>query len=176
LTDIYWGFGIWEKSCGRYPESRDESANSTPLPIRNHERSLAAMGMMVDADAVLFGGNVITVNDQQPRAQGVAIKDGRFLGVGTNEEIKPAIGRGTRVRDLKGMTVVPGFIESHNHTMMFGLGLNAIDLTQVHSVEVGKLANLVVLTEDLTKVDPNRIKDIPIMATMVGGEFCYERT
>lgn len=37
------------------------------------------MGIMVDADVVLFGGNVITVDAARPRAQGVAIKDGRFL-------------------------------------------------------------------------------------------------
>ncbi len=93
------------------------------------------MGFMVDADIVLHGGNVITVDEDKPRAQGVAIKDGRILWVGTNEGVKQAIGRGTQVRDLKGMTVIPGFIESHNHTLMFGLGLSAIDLTQVSSIE-----------------------------------------
>ena len=93
------------------------------------------MGFMVDADVVLFNGNVITMDDKKPRAQGVAIKDGRILWVGTNEGVKQAIGRGTQVRDLKGMTVVPGFIESHNHTLMFGLGLSSIDLTKVSSIE-----------------------------------------
>jgi predicted amidohydrolase YtcJ len=43
------------------------------------------------------------------------------------------------------------------------------------SIAVGKLADLVVLAEDLTKGDPKRIKGIPVMATMVGGEFCYDR-
>ena len=93
------------------------------------------MGIMVDADVVLWNGNLITVNAKIPRAQGVAVKDGRFLWVGTNEEVKQAIGPQTQVRDLQGMTVVPGFIESHNHTIMFGLGLGAIDLTQVRSIE-----------------------------------------
>jgi len=93
------------------------------------------MGIMVDADVVLFGGNIITVDNNKPRAQGVAVKDGRFFWVGTNEEVKQAIGGRTHVQDLKGKTVVPGFIESHNHTLMFGLGLSAIDLTQVHSIE-----------------------------------------
>ena len=93
------------------------------------------MGFMIDADIVLHGGNVITVDEKKPRAQGVAIKDGRILWVGTNEGVKQAIGRGTQVRDLKGMTVIPGFIESHNHTLMFGLGLSSIDLTQVGSIE-----------------------------------------
>jgi predicted amidohydrolase YtcJ len=93
------------------------------------------MGFMVDADTVLFNGNVITVDERKPHAQGVAVKDGRILWVGTNEGVKQAMGRGTQVRDLKGMTVIPGFIESHNHTLMFGLGLNSIDLTKVGSIE-----------------------------------------
>ena len=93
------------------------------------------MGIMVDADFVLHGGTVITVDEKRPRAQGVAIKDGKFLWVGTNDEVKQAVGKRTQVRDLKGMTVVPGFIESHNHTLMFGLGLKAIDLTQAGSIE-----------------------------------------
>jgi hypothetical protein len=44
------------------------------------------------------------------------------------------------------------------------------------SIEMGKLADLVVLAEDITRVDPVRIKNIPVMATMVGGKFCYEKT
>ena len=93
------------------------------------------MGIIVDADIVLTGGKVITMDDERPRAEALAIKDGKFLWVGTDEEVKQAVGRGTRKKNLKGMTVVPGFIESHNHTLMFGLGLGAIDLTQVHSIE-----------------------------------------
>ncbi|NWF55067.1 MAG: amidohydrolase [Syntrophaceae bacterium] len=93
------------------------------------------MGMMVDADVVLFKGNVITLDEKKPRAQGLAVKDGRILWLGTNEEVKHAIERGTQVRDLQGMTVIPGFIESHNHTLLFGLGLSSIDLTKVGSIE-----------------------------------------
>jgi len=43
------------------------------------------------------------------------------------------------------------------------------------SNEVGKLADLVILAEDLTQVNPERIKDIPVVATMMGGEFCFEK-
>jgi hypothetical protein len=93
------------------------------------------MGIMVDADFVFHGGTVITIDEKHPRAQGAAVKDGRILWVGKDEEVRQAIGKRTRVWDLKGMTVVPGFIESHNHTLMFGLGLSAIDLTRVGSIE-----------------------------------------
>ena len=93
------------------------------------------MGIMVDADFVLHGGKVITIDEKKPRAQGMAVKDGKIFWVGTDDEVRQAIGKGTRIWDLKGMTVVPGFIESHNHTLMFGLGLSAIDLTKVGSIE-----------------------------------------
>ena len=93
------------------------------------------MGIMVDADFVFHGGTVITIDEKHPRAQGAAVKDGRILWVGKDEEVRQAIGKRTRVWELKGMTVVPGFIESHNHTLMFGLGLSAIDLTRVGSIE-----------------------------------------
>jgi predicted amidohydrolase YtcJ len=93
------------------------------------------MGIMVDADAVLLGGNVITMDVRRPRARAVAVKGGRFLWVGEEEEVRQAIGKKTRVEKLNGMTVIPGFNESHNHTLMFGLGLRAIDLTRVSSIE-----------------------------------------
>ncbi|MBP1719357.1 MAG: imidazolonepropionase, partial [Deltaproteobacteria bacterium] len=93
------------------------------------------MGIMVDSDFVFHGGAVITIDVKNPRAQGVAVKDGKILRVGTDDEVRQAIGKRTRVWDLKGTAVVPGFIESHNHTLMFGLGLSAIDLTKVGSIE-----------------------------------------
>ncbi|MGD0627189.1 MAG: amidohydrolase [Thermodesulfobacteriota bacterium] len=93
------------------------------------------MGIMVDADLVLVNGNVFTMDDKKPRAEGVAIKDGRFLWVGKNNEVKGAIGKETQLRDLKGMTVTPGFIESHNHTLDFGLGLGGINLNAVDSIQ-----------------------------------------
>jgi len=92
------------------------------------------MGIMVDADAVLIGGKVITLDEKKLRAEAMAIKDGKFFWVGTDDEVKQTIGKETKVKNLNGMTVVPGFIESHNHTLMFGLGLGAIDLTKVHSI------------------------------------------
>lgn len=92
------------------------------------------MGIMVDADKVLIGGNIITVNSKAPRAEAVAIKNGRFFWVGSTEEVKAAIGKGTEIRDLKGMTVVPGFNEAHNHTLQFGHILSGILLASVYSM------------------------------------------
>lgn len=92
------------------------------------------MGIKEHADMVLMGGNVITIDPTRPRAEGVAIKNNKFLCVGTDEQVREMIGEGTTVRNLEGMTIVPGFIESHNHTLIFGLNLGGVDLSRARSI------------------------------------------
>jgi predicted amidohydrolase YtcJ len=72
------------------------------------------------AEMILHNGNIITVNSRQPRAQAVAIAGGRFLAVGTNDEIRPLAGASTVRVDLGGKTVVPGFIDAHSHPASAG--------------------------------------------------------
>jgi predicted amidohydrolase YtcJ len=71
-------------------------------------------------ETVLVNGNIITVDAAQPRAQAVAIAGGRFLAVGSNEEIKPLAGARAKVVDLGGKTVTPGFIDAHSHPAAAG--------------------------------------------------------
>src|SRR5262249_15997500 len=66
-------------------------------------------------DLVVFNAKVYTVDPQMPRAEAFAIKAGRFIAVGASEEIKSLAGRRTRTYDARQMTVVPGFIDAHNH-------------------------------------------------------------
>ena len=68
-----------------------------------------------DADLVVFNAKVYTVDARMPKAQAFAVRDGKFIAVGTTEDIKTFIGGKTRAIDLEQMTVVPGFIDSHNH-------------------------------------------------------------
>ena len=72
------------------------------------------------ADRVLRNANVITVDTRAPRAQAVAVKDGRFLAVGSNEDADAFTGPGTNVDDLGGATVLPGFIDAHIHVLSSG--------------------------------------------------------
>ena len=67
-----------------------------------------------DADTVLHNGRLITMDDAQPRATAMAILGGRIMAVG-GDEVKALAGKGTRLVDLKGACVVPGFIDCHNH-------------------------------------------------------------
>src|SRR5690349_2569802 len=77
--------------------------------------SLAASSDPGKADLVVTNAKVYTVDTSMPRAEAFAVKDGRFLAVGTTADMKGLIGRGTESFDAKGMTIVPGFIDCHNH-------------------------------------------------------------
>ena len=67
------------------------------------------------ADLVVVNAKVYTVDERLPRAEAFAVKDGRFMAVGTNAEIKALVGSNTRTIDAKQSTVVPGFTDCHNH-------------------------------------------------------------
>ena len=68
-----------------------------------------------DADLIVINAKVFTVDDRQPRAEAFAIKNGRFTAVGTTADIRSLAGRNTQTIDARQMTVVPGFIDCHNH-------------------------------------------------------------
>src|SRR5258707_11633291 len=50
-----------------------------------------------------------------PKAEALAVKAGRFVAVGTSDDIRALAGKSTQTFDAKQMTVVPGFIDCHNH-------------------------------------------------------------
>jgi len=79
------------------------------------------------ADLILWGGRILTVDPRKPAAQAVAVKDGRFLKVGSDEEIQALAGNKTRRIALRGRTVTPGFIDSHQHLSQYGTDLLQID-------------------------------------------------
>src|ERR1039458_7048041 len=68
-----------------------------------------------DPDLVVFTAKVSTVDARAPKAEAFAVKAGRFVAVGSTSEIRALIGKGTRTFDARQMTVVPGFIDCHNH-------------------------------------------------------------
>jgi predicted amidohydrolase YtcJ len=79
-------------------------------------------------DLVLYNGNFITVDSDQPRAQALAISRDRIRAVGTNTEIRALASATTRLIDLGGHTVVPGFIDAHSHPAVSGrLHLRQVD-------------------------------------------------
>ncbi len=74
-----------------------------------------------EPDVILYNANILTIDAAQPRAQAVAIAGGRFLAVGSNDDVRNLAKAGTRQVDLGGKTVVPGFIDAHSHPCYAGI-------------------------------------------------------
>lgn len=72
------------------------------------------------ADLIYVGGEIITVNDAQREAEALAVKDGKIVAVGAAKDILKLKGDQTQVVDLKGKTLVPGFVDGHAHFLGFG--------------------------------------------------------
>ena len=68
-----------------------------------------------DPDAIVVNAKVYTMDTRAPRAEAFAVTNGRFTAVGSTGDIKGLAGKSTQTFDAKGMTVVPGFIDCHNH-------------------------------------------------------------
>ncbi len=68
-----------------------------------------------DPDLVVINAKVYTMDPGAPRAEAFAVSDGRFIAVGSSGDVRNLAGKRTQTFDAKGMTVVPGFIDCHNH-------------------------------------------------------------
>ncbi len=95
--------------------------------------SCNARQQVPEADIVYRNGKIYTVNDKQPWAEAVAIKDGKFLKVGSNAEMESVTGAKTQAVDLGGKFVMPGIVDLHVHpfaTPLFNMiNLNFSDPT-----------------------------------------------
>ncbi|MEM2098277.1 MAG: amidohydrolase [Candidatus Bathyarchaeia archaeon] len=90
--------------------------------------------VLAKADLVLINANIITLNPSQPSATAIAVKRGRIIKVGSNEEIGKLIGKKTTVIWLRGKTVIPGLIDTHIHLVDFAKVLSWIDLENTKSI------------------------------------------
>jgi predicted amidohydrolase YtcJ len=84
-------------------------------------------------DIIFLNGNVYTIDPDMPRAEAIAISGRWIVTVGTNEEVKDLADTQSRVINLQGKTVLPGFIDSHVHFLAYALQMDRIDLTDMKS-------------------------------------------
>ena len=83
----------------------------------------------MQADLALFNGNINTMDRRRPQVSAVAMAGDRFLAVGSDTEMRALLSPGGREVNLRGATVVPGFIDAHIHFLSYGLSLQEIDLS-----------------------------------------------
>ncbi len=86
------------------------------------------------SDLLFVNGKFYTQDPAYPAISALAIRDGRFLAVGSDDEIRPLAGPGTCVIDLEGHRVLPGLADSHVHFYDWALGRKQLDLVGVSSL------------------------------------------
>lgn len=89
------------------------------------------------ADLIFFGGDIITVDDAKPFAEALAVRNGRIISVGTENELFQLKGDTTRIVNLEGNTLLPGLIEPHSHPIASALFYDWIDVSGFNNKDVG---------------------------------------
>jgi len=91
--------------------------------------------MKIEADLVVFNGNIITMDPQKPTVTALAVKSYKILAVGDEEEVLELVPTAKKVLDLGGKTVIPGFIDAHTHLTSAGIKQSHVQLDNVKSPE-----------------------------------------
>ncbi len=94
-----------------------------------------------DADLVLRGGKIVTVDESNPEVQALAARDGRIVALGSAEDVEDFIGPNTEVVELDGALAIPGLIEGHAHYM--GVGQAAIQLNLMEVANWSEVVDMV---------------------------------
>lgn len=150
--------------------------------------------MAGDASVVFLGGKVFTAGREGPWAKALAVREDRILVVGTDGQAERWSGRATRIVDLRGKVVVPGFVDAHTHLASFSRRVGWTDLSRTRSLEeaVGALRVAAtrkplgawVLATDwdesrwperryLTRTDLDRVStDRPVFALRIDKHLC----
>ena len=97
----------------------------------------ATQPQVVSADIVFKNGNIYTANDRSPKAQAIAVKADRIVYVGSNAGLQRYVGANTRVVDLHGNTVLPGFTDAHQH--LSGVGFREMTLNLENTTSLNDL-------------------------------------
>jgi predicted amidohydrolase YtcJ len=84
------------------------------------------------ADLVFLNGQVITVDEDNRIVEAVAVKENRIMAVGTSREVESLIGDDTETIDLRGKSLLPGFIDAHVHFTGYGLNKLAVSCKEPH--------------------------------------------
>ena len=104
-------------------------------------------------DLVLINGRVFTIDDVAPQAEAFAVTQGRFVAGGNTDDIRNLVGPNTEVIDAEGMTVTPGFIDTHCHPSgvneLYGVNTNLRSVAEIQAVLRTKAADTPPRSEEL---------------------------
>ncbi len=93
---------------------------------------ISACNNLEEADLIVHNASIYTLNEILPRAEAMAVKDGKIVAIGPENEILNKYTSPHKI-DARKMPVYPGFIDAHCHFLGYGLFLNVLDLKNSHS-------------------------------------------
>jgi predicted amidohydrolase YtcJ len=110
----FLGFGAALAGAGLFTRARSSASSAETAA------AAAQAGPGVEADLIVVNARVFTVDSARPRAEAFAVKDSKFIAVGSTADIRNLATSRTQVIDAGGMTVTPGFIDTHCHVSGVG--------------------------------------------------------
>jgi predicted amidohydrolase YtcJ len=118
-------------------------------------RALAQEG---PADRIFTGGPVLTMEDAQPVAEALAVKDGVIIAVGTSAEIMTLAGPDTVVTELAGRPLLPGFFDAHGHVFVGGIQALTANILAPPDGPVTDIASLLQAIRDWVAANEETVK------------------
>lgn len=92
---------------------------------------LAGHGVLAAPELIVVNADIYTMDPANPRAQALAVEDGKFVAVGTEQQVRALADGDTAIVDAMGNTVTPGFIDGHAHVMGNAPAVNGVDLSYI---------------------------------------------
>ena len=108
--------------------------------------------MKLQADLVVFNGNIITMDPENPTATALAVKNYKLIAVGSDTQVFDLVTNARKAMDLGGKTVVPGFVDAHTHITNAGMRTSQVNLESKLSIAEVKQA----LSDALSRCSPGQ--------------------
>lgn len=104
------------------------------------------------ADAIYFGGDILTMESDTPvYAEALAVKDGKILSVGTMAETEKFKDENTRLINLEGKTLLPGFVDGHSHIFLYVANIDSAQLTSPPMGTVKNISDIIAALQEKKK-------------------------
>ena len=112
------------------------------------------------ADVIFYNGTILTINDSQPEVEAIAVRKGKIIAAGNETDIIQMAGNKTNSIDLRGKTMLPGFVDSHGHAWMVGFQSLTANLLPPPDGKGKDIDSLVTLLNSWAKANQEGIKII----------------
>jgi predicted amidohydrolase YtcJ len=120
--------------------------------------SCTASVAQTTADRIWSGGPILTMNEQAMRAEAVAEAGGRIVAVGTTAQVMKLKGPNTKLIDLNGRTMLPGFVDPHGHMVMGGLQALSANMLAPPDGKIEDIPGMVATLKSWAKANAAAVK------------------